>query len=199
MQFSVGDKVMHPQYGPGRITHVQHRELVEGFEHYYVIELSKNGSTLFVPVRKSEELGMRPVMSRAKISRVLETLRAVPDLLSKDFKKRQTRIREKLATARPIKVAEAVRDLTWRRHRKHLTKVDKELLDRGRDILAEEMALASGTDAIYAHQTMDTVLKSAIKGQRDEKERVSLESAALEPARDNLVQKLFSRVGSHEG
>jgi CarD family transcriptional regulator len=136
MQFSVGDKVMHPQHGPGSITGVQHRELVEGFEHYYVVQLLIDKSTLFIPMRKMDELGVRPVMSQVKLGRVLKKLREVPQQLSKDFKVRQTRIREKLATARPIKVAEAVRDLTGRRQRRYLTQVEEGLLKRGRELLA---------------------------------------------------------------
>jgi CarD family transcriptional regulator len=167
MQFSIGNKVMHPQYGPGQIVGVEHCELVEGFEHYYVIELLIDESTLFIPMRKTDELRVRPVMSQAKLTHALATLRDVPKRLSKDFKVRQGRIREKLATARPIKLAEAVRDLTGRRRRSYLTKVDKRLLKRGRELLASEMAAVNGIDVIYAHQTIDTALKSRAAPESD--------------------------------
>ena len=39
MGFSVGDKVMHPKFGAGQITGEEHRELVDGFKHYYVIKV----------------------------------------------------------------------------------------------------------------------------------------------------------------
>ncbi|HSR33941.1 MAG TPA: CarD family transcriptional regulator [Anaerolineae bacterium] len=39
MQFSVGDKVVHPYHGPGRITSVERRELLAGAKRYYVIEM----------------------------------------------------------------------------------------------------------------------------------------------------------------
>jgi CarD family transcriptional regulator len=158
MNFMVGDKITHPQYGPGQITGIQDRELVEGYEHYYVVELFVDESILFIPMRKMDELGVRPVMSQAKLARVLNTLREVPQRLSKDFKVRQARIREKLATARPIKVAEAVRDLTGRRQRSYLTKVDKRLLKQSRELLAAEMAVLNGVDVMHAHQTIDAAL-----------------------------------------
>jgi CarD family transcriptional regulator len=194
MQFSVGDKVVHPQYGPGQIIDVKHRELVEGFEHYYVIELLKNGSTLFIPMRKMKELGVRPVMSQAKLTRVLNILREGPRRLSKDFKVRQARIREKLATARPIKLAEAVRDLTGRRRRDYLTKVDRRLLDEGRELLAAEMAVVNRVDVLYAHQTID----SALSGSRPHKsvtaEPVKETGKAATPERQRLIQKLLRQV-----
>lgn len=158
MPFSVGEQVVHPQYGPGRVIGVEHRELVEGFEHYYVIELFIDKSTLFIPMCKMNELGVRSIMSQAKLRRVLKSLQEVPKRLSKDFKVRQERIREKLATARPTKVAEVIRDLTARKRRSHLTKVDRRLLDRGRKFLAAEIAAANGVDLLYGLQTIDRAL-----------------------------------------
>jgi CarD family transcriptional regulator len=188
MQFSVGDKVMHPQYGPGQIIKVEHRELVEGFEHYYVIKLSINNSTLFVPKTKVDELGVRPVMSSEKLAGALATLRAVPRRLSKDFKKRQARIREQLDTARPTQVAEAIRDLTWRRHRDHLTNVDKRLLDRGRELLAAEMAMAADTELIQAHKRMDAALEAAVGSEGDDAKGEFTDGVEGEPARETHVQ-----------
>jgi CarD family transcriptional regulator len=194
MQFSVGEKVVHPHYGPGQIVGVEHRELVEGFEHYYVIESLIDESTLFIPVRKTDELGLRPVMSQAKLARVLTTLQEAPRRLSKDFKVRQERIREKLATARPAKVAEAVRDLTSRRKRSYLTKVDKRLLSQARELLAAEMAVVNGIDVIYAHQTIDRALDGdeIHKPAAAEAER-AVDMATI-PHRQKLIHKLLRQV-----
>jgi CarD family transcriptional regulator len=193
-KFTVGDKVMHPQYGPGQITGVEHRELVEGFEHYYVIELMMDGSTLFIPMRNIEELGVRPVMSQARLTSVFDTLRGMPRRLSKDFKVRQARVRTKLATARPIKLAEVVRDLTGRNRRSYLTKVDRALLDRGRELLAAEVAAASGTEVIYAHQEMDAALKATKLENEQEPERRPATTPPPESTRETLVEKLLKRV-----
>jgi CarD family transcriptional regulator len=159
MQFSVGDKVMHPRHGPGEVTDLAHRELVEGFEHYYVIKSLTDKRVIYVPVRMADELGLRPIMSQALLARVLFTLAGVPQRLSQDFQVRQERIREKLATARPLKVAEAVRDLTHRRRQEYLTMVDQRLLDRARDFLVSEIAVITGTDALEATGRIDTALR----------------------------------------
>lgn len=162
MQFSVGDKIMHPKFGAGEIVGEQHRELVEGFEHYFVIKIMGTGATAYVPVRKMEELGVRLVMSRSKLAQVLKTLRDVPRVLSKDYKRRQERIREKLGTGMAIPVAEAVRDLSWRKERKRLTQKDEDLLNRGRERLATEIALATDTQVFDAEERIDDVLRVAI-------------------------------------
>jgi CarD family transcriptional regulator len=170
MEFSVGDKVVHPRHGFGQITGLERLDLVEGFEHYYVIEVPDQGLTLHVPVRKMEDLGVRPVMSRAKLSRVLETLRGRPCQLSEGYKQRQDRVRERLETGGPLRIAEVVRDLTWHERRAYLTKADSELLARGRDFLAAEIAVVTNTELIEAKQTIDTALVAVEPPEADRQE-----------------------------
>jgi CarD family transcriptional regulator len=158
VEFSVGDKVVHPGRGCGQIIGLEHLDLVEGFERYYVIEFPDKGLTVHVPVRKAEEVGVRPVMSRDELARVLDTLRARPRSLSEDFRERETRIREGLKTGQPLRLAEIVRDLTWLKRHAPLTKADRELLARGREFLSAEIALASGTDFLAAKRTIDAAL-----------------------------------------
>ncbi len=170
MEFSVGDKVVHPRHGFGQIIRLESLDLVEGFERYYVIEVPDQGLTLHVPVRKMEELGVRPVMSRAKLSRVLETLRGRPHQLSEGYKQRQDRVRERLETGGPLRIAEVVRDLTWHERRAYLTKADSELLARGRDFLAAEIAVVTNTEIVEAKQTIDTALVAVEAPEADRQE-----------------------------
>jgi CarD family transcriptional regulator len=168
MNFSVGDKVMHPKVGAGQITGVEHRELVQGFEHYYVIKLLSQNSTLYTPISKMNDLGVRLVMSHNKFRRVVDTLRSTPSLLSKNFKQRQGRVREKIDTGLPIELAEVVRDLTYLKEHKRLTKVDQDLLSKGRELLATEMALATDTDVAEILETIDTALSVAVAEELEE-------------------------------
>jgi CarD family transcriptional regulator len=161
MHFSIGDKVAHPMHGAGRITGVEHEELVEGFAHYYVVEISGKGLTVFIPMRKVDELGVRPAMCPMELTRVLGMLGSTPQELPEDHKDRQDRILEKLKTGNPMQVAEAVRDLTWHKQLDHLTKADSRLLDRGRELLAAEMALVTDTTVADASEAIGAALTGA--------------------------------------
>ena len=59
MEFSVGDKVVHPGHGCGQIIGLERLDLVEGFERYYVIEFPDKGLTVHVPV--PEQSPLQPV------------------------------------------------------------------------------------------------------------------------------------------
>jgi CarD family transcriptional regulator len=170
MDFAVGDKIMHPNFGAGKITAETNRELVQGFEHYFVIKVIRTDATAYVPKRKMEELGVRSVMSRDRMDQVLDTLRGEPNELPWDYKPRQAGIEEKLVTRRPVKIAEAIRDLSWHQKVKKLTKRDEDLLAKGKDLLATEMALLSECEFADSYQMIDAVLRAAMMEPVDERE-----------------------------
>lgn len=186
MEFSIGDKVVHPIHGAGQITGVEHRELVEGFSHYYVLDISGKGLTMYIPMRKVDELGVRPVMSRAEFARVLDTLSSTPRELPEDHKERQKQILEKLKTGCPIQVAEAVRDLTEHQRVDHLTRADSRLLDQGRELLAVEMALVADIELADVNEMINAALRGTIASEIYNE---GLEQAAEAPYQPKDVQE----------
>jgi CarD family transcriptional regulator len=161
MRFSVGDEVVHPHRGPGRIVDLERKELTGEEKRYYVIEISFEEMTVHVPVGRVDEVGLRPAMPRARVTRVLDALSSKPHQLAKNYKERQETVREKLATGRPVPTAEAVRDLTWHGQHANLTQKDSELLQRGQDLLAAEMALVSDIGFSEANERIESALAVA--------------------------------------
>lgn len=162
MQFSVGDKVVHPYHGPGRITGVERKELLDGQKLYYEIEIPIQDLSVYLPRETMKEIGVRPAMSRTRFSRVLARLRSRPRRLPLDFKQRQEEVWEKLRTGRVMQIAEVVRDLTWHQKRDHLTKKDSEFLTQGTQRLTAEMALVSGTEVSDMKKTIEDTLAAAM-------------------------------------
>lgn len=167
MQFSVGDKVVHPHHGPGRITGVERKDLLGGEKRYYVIEIPTKELTVYVPLRKIDQAGVRPAMSQAKLSDVLDKLRTKPRHLPEDYKERQEQVWEMLKTGLVMPIAEVVRDLVWQKKRDHLTKRDADLLAQGQERLAAEMALISGTEVSDMEKTIEDVLADALADEAD--------------------------------
>ncbi len=187
MKLSVGDQVVHPKHGAGQITGIEQLELVEGFEHYYVIEIGDNGLVVRVPIRSMEEIGVRPVMSPSRLDRVLDTLHSAPHRLSTNFKTRQARIKEKLKSNRPVKIAEVIRDLAWRKQESHLSPTDARLLNHGQEMLATEIALVTDAELSEARQMIRTALNDTDDGEGDEEEASKPHQQVLQPIRNNLL------------
>jgi len=171
MQFSIGDNVVHPHYGPGRIASVAQWEVMEGAKSYYVIEISGQGLTVYVPALKADEVGVRPAMSQSRLQQVMRTLRSKPRRLPDDYKERQEQVNAEIKTGHVIQLAKVVRDLTWHRERAHLTKIDSDLLKAGWDLLAAEMALVSGVDISDSSKLIGStvdIAQAAISGDSAE-------------------------------
>jgi RNA polymerase-interacting CarD/CdnL/TRCF family regulator len=162
MKYSVGDKVVHPKRGAGTITGIEHHELVEGFEDYYVIEIRAQGLTLYVPMDMVDHLGVRPVVSKPRVDQVLDVLGERPGRLPDGYKLRQASVREKLGTGSAMQIAETVRDLVGHEQRAHLTRVDKRLLEEGREFLAGEIALITESEILEAQEAIEVALPEAL-------------------------------------
>ncbi|MBN1483976.1 MAG: hypothetical protein JXA37_04585 [Chloroflexia bacterium] len=168
MEFAVGDKVVHPRIGAGRITGTKEQELVAGFASYYVIEIPGKESTLYIPRNKIEELGVRPVMSPKKLEEVLAVLSSPAEQLYDDARERQKDVQERLSSGDPVQIAEVLRDLCWHRHKSSLTKKDEELVAQGNEFLAAEMALAVGTTVPEVQGRINEALERLVAQDDDE-------------------------------
>ncbi len=162
MQFSVGDKVVHPHYGPGSIEGIERKDLMDGPKHYYVIDMPVQGLTMQIPVGKADAAGMRLAISQARLPQVLGILRGRPYPLPQDYKERQERIGAQLRTGLVSQLARVVRDLTWHRKLSHLTKTDTDFLRQGLSLLAAEMAMVSGDAIADVSKLIEATLTAAM-------------------------------------
>ena len=162
MPFAVGDKVVHPYHGPGLVSGVERREFMDGPMRYYVLDIPGHGLTVHIPVSRADDMGMRRAIPRSRLARVLGALRSKPNDLPQDYKERQEQICAEIKSGKVMRLAAAVRDLTWHRERAHLTRRDSDLLKQGQELLAAEMALVSGDDVDQANALIEATLEAAV-------------------------------------
>lgn len=146
MDLSVGDMVMHPQYGPARVTGLEDHEWVEGFKRYCVLEIPGLNMTIRLPMLNLEAIGLRPIMSQAKAAQVMASLGGAAEPLAEDARERQVALQDRIKTCAPMEVASVIRDLNGRQRGSHLTRRDSELMDRARQLLTAEIASATGSE-----------------------------------------------------
>ena len=102
---------------------------------------------LMIPTGAAEKLGLRPAIPRARLKKVWRVLSADPKTLPDKHKERYALLQDKLHAGDVFRVAEAVRDMTWRRQRRgNLTTTGMRLYEEGMGILAGEIAAVQGLD-----------------------------------------------------
>jgi RNA polymerase-interacting CarD/CdnL/TRCF family regulator len=142
MVFKTGDAVFHPVRGAGVITGIKDRKRDGEKRRYYTIELLGHpGTRVMIPASTAEKVGLRPAVSQAKLKKVWRVLGDNPEKLPKDHKERYATIEEKLHTGDTFEVAEAVRDMAWRREQEgRLTTKGKRIYEEAVMLLAGEIA-----------------------------------------------------------
>jgi CarD family transcriptional regulator len=151
---------------------------------YYVIEIPKKRMTVRVPIDKIDDLGIRPTMVPAKLDSVFVLLGSEPASLPNDNRKRQDQIRQMLGSGVPLEVAEAVRDLVWRREQSHLTKADSDLLAWGEELLTTEIAIVTNIDVMEAKQQIQSALAGTMPAA------AGLQEMALSPDRLPALEQI---------
>jgi CarD family transcriptional regulator len=162
--FQVKEAVVHPNYGTGVITEIRERHSLGQGKRYYSIDLlGEPGTTVMVPVGKEESFGLRRPIPKSRLGHLWHILCAEPDVLPSDHKQRYAVIQEKIQDGDLFQIAEAVRDLAWRREEKRrLTQVGKRLYETGLGFLASELAAVQGSDVDTAEAEISERLEASV-------------------------------------
>jgi CarD family transcriptional regulator len=114
MLFSIGDYIVHKNYGVGEVVGIEEKTLSSKTTTYYVVETKD--STFWMPVVKADNERTRLIVPAKTIhNKVIEVLEDDPQEMSSNHKTRRKRIKDVNASGNIVIVAELVRDLTYRK------------------------------------------------------------------------------------
>jgi CarD family transcriptional regulator len=158
--FSVGDKVVYPCQGPCIIDAVFVRA-VDGRpkSFYHLIVLGDSGGELFVPVEKVQAIGIRPLLERSEIPKLLDQLGKTSKIV-KGWKQRADDNSKLFTSGSAFDLAEIVGSLTELRETKDLSIRENWILDRARKLLVCEIAEVMGETESAAGEQVDQALKA---------------------------------------
>ncbi|ADH99842.1 CarD family transcriptional regulator [Salisediminibacterium selenitireducens] len=72
--FSIGDCVVYPYHGAGRVEKIEEKEILGNKLLYFVVYFPLNQVTLMLPENKIGESGLRPVITKKELDDVVESL-----------------------------------------------------------------------------------------------------------------------------
>lgn len=141
--YRLGEMVVHPLHGAGRISDIV-KKTVDGCERiYYVLSIESGAMSVMVPQDKSREIGLRPVMGKREAERVF---RAIPDMNAdcpeSNWNKRYKENMLRIKSGDPMEVACVVKGLMLREGGKGLSTGERKMLRYAKDILISEMILS---------------------------------------------------------
>lgn len=138
--FCIGDRVVYPMHGAGIIEAVEERNITGERQAYYVM-LLPGEMRVFIPVSSVANMGLRQVVSRGDIPRVLDVLRESMDEDQGNWNRRYRANLDKMRTGCIIAVAEVVGTLAIRDRTRGLSTGEKRMLEKAQQILVSELTL----------------------------------------------------------
>jgi len=164
MILAVGTKVIYPGQGPCRVGRIV-KKIIEGapIEFYHLVVLAEGGGELYVPVDKAEHIGIRLLLNRSEIPKLLKHLE-MTGAIADNWKQRATNNSKLFLSGSAFDLAEIVESLTELKDNKSLTLGEARTLERARALLIGEISEVMGETKREAEERVDMALKSREEG-----------------------------------
>ena len=158
--FAIGDRVVHPQHGVGRIVKLEDREFERGDTRtYYEIHIP-GGSTVWVPVELPNS-GLRRLAHKRELAHCREILKARPSPLTEDGRVRQSALLAHLKQGTMAAQCEVVRDLSAFVAHKPAYGTITAFLESMLRVLCQEWAIVEGMTIPEAMSEIHSLLEKA--------------------------------------
>lgn len=138
--YKKGAKVVYPLHGVGIINSIEEKTVLGERRAYYIIRLAISDMTVMIPTERSEELGLRLVVSDHDVRKALKLINNASTEMEEDWKTRYQHNFEKIKSGSIFDVAEVVRNLFHRNRVKELSIMEKKLYENAYRLLVDEIS-----------------------------------------------------------
>lgn len=139
--FSIGDKIVYPMYGAGKIIDIEEKDILGETKEYFILVMPVGDMKISIPVNKINTIGIRSIISRDMVEEIYDILRSNTGEMSSNWNQRNKDNLEKLRTGDILQVAEVYRDLYTLDHEKGLSMVEKKVLNTSKKMLLSELSI----------------------------------------------------------
>jgi len=157
--FDVGDYVVYPKHGVGRVIELQSEEIAGMQLDLYVLRFEKERMTLRVPVNKVESIGMRKLSSDKTLKEAMETLKGKPKVKRTMWSRRAQEYEAKINSGEIDLIAEVTRDLFRPDDQPEQSYSERQIFEAASSRLARELAAMEKTDEPTALEKILDVLR----------------------------------------
>lgn len=158
MILTVGNKVVYPCQGPCLVSSVVEKVIADTHESFYRLALlDESGGELFVPIDKVKAIGVRLLLKKSEIPRLLRQLMVATEV-TKDWKQRARDTFKLFSSGSAFDLAEIVESLTTLSERKSLSIRESWVLAKARKLLVCEISEVMGKTRNSAEERVDQAL-----------------------------------------
>ena len=182
--YNVGDEVVYPMHGAGRIVAIEEKEVMEEKQSYYILEMPGEVKVM-IPTATAEEHGIRSVINKEEAQKVMSVLEQDETEMEKNWNKRYRENMDKMKSGNIYEIADVVRNLSFKQKEKGLSTGEKKMLNNAKQILVSELVLVENTTNAEMEKLVDNKIDVSFKENREH------EGINTEISTNNIVSKFI--------
>lgn len=158
--FNVGDKIVYPMHGAGVIDAIEEKNILGEKQAYYILKMPGEVKVM-VPTAKAEEIGVRSIIDKSSAEKVFRVLESDETEMSMNWNKRYRDNMDKMKSGDIYKVADVVRNLSFKQKEKGLSTGEKKMLNNAKQILVSELVLTEHATQDEIEQMVDSKISTS--------------------------------------
>ena len=158
--FNVGDKIVYPMHGAGVIDAIEEKYILGEKQAYYILKMPGEVKVM-VPTAKAEEIGVRSIIDKSSAEKVFRVLESDETEMSMNWNKRYRDNMDKMKSGDIYKVADVVRNLSFKQKEKGLSTGEKKMLNNAKQILVSELVLTEHATQDEIEQMVDSKISTS--------------------------------------
>lgn len=156
LEYQVGDKVIHCNYGLGEIVQIDEKFIHERQMLCYVVRT--RDLTIWVTADEPGKISIRRPTPGSKFENLFAILRSQGEPLPMDRHERKTYLLERIKDGELASICSVIRDLAFYRRGRKLNDYDKSTLDRAKNFLLSEWMHSLAVSQVQANNELIELL-----------------------------------------
>ena len=144
--FKVGELVVYPAHGVGKITNIEEQEIAGIKLELYIVDFEKEKLRLKVPTNRAEQKGMRHLADRSMIEQAMKVIRGRARIKRTMWSRRAQEYDAKINSGDMIAVSEVIRDLYRSDRQPEQSYSERQLFEQALARFARELAAVRKVD-----------------------------------------------------
>ena len=158
--FNVGDKIVYPMHGAGVIDAIEEKDILGEKQAYYILKMPGEVKVM-VPTAKAEEIGVRSIIDKSSAEKVFRVLESDETEMSMNWNKRYRDNMDKMKSGDIYKIADVVRNLSFKQKEKGLSTGEKKMLSNSKQILVSELVLTEHASQGEIEQMVESKISTS--------------------------------------
>ncbi|RWX42874.1 transcriptional regulator, CarD family [Candidatus Electrothrix communis] len=158
--FAAGDMAVYPSHGVGRIEDIEAQTIGGIDQSFYVLRILDNDMTIMIPTATSGNVGLRPIISKNEVKKVVDILKDRDIKVSaQTWNRRYRDYMDKIKTGSVFEVAVVLRDLLLLKGDKDLSYGERKMMDTAKSLLVKEISLARNVEEEKVESQIDKIFE----------------------------------------